>query len=153
MNTLTRWEPFREMHTMRDLMDRIFDEPFFEAPRLWTRQTEGFTPAMDVAEDDANYVVKVTLPGVEPDQVEITLTDNILTIKGETKIEKDMEEKNYHVRERRYGSFTRSISLPMPVEAEHVDAIHEHGVLTLRLPKAEAVKPKRITVKQTVNGG
>lgn len=153
MNTLTRWEPFREMHTMRDLMDRIFDEPFSEAPRLWTRQMEGFAPAMDVAEDDANYVVKVTLPGVEPDQVEITLTDNVLTIKGETKTEKDMEEKNYRVRERRYGSFTRSIALPMPVEAEQVDATHEHGVLTLRLPKAEAVKPKRITVKQTVNGG
>ncbi len=152
MSTLTRWEPFREMQTMRELMDRIFDEPFFEAPRLWSRPLEGFTPAMDVAEDDAGYTVKVTIPGVEPEAVEVTLTDNVLTVKGETKAEKDMEQKNYHIRERRYGSFMRSITLPMPVEADQVEATHEHGVLTLRLPKAEAVKPKRITVKTTVNG-
>jgi HSP20 family protein len=152
MNTLTRWEPFREMQTMRELMDRIFDEPLFEAPRLWSRQLEGFTPALDVAEDDAGYTVKVTIPGVEPEAVDVTLTDNVLTVKGETKAEKDMEQKNYRIRERRYGSFMRSIALPMPVEAEQVEATHEHGVLTLRLPKAEAVKPKRITVKTTVNG-
>ena len=80
----------------------------------------------------------------------MTLNDNVLTIKGETKSEKDVEEKNYHLRERRSGSFMRTVTLPTTVDADKVEATHEHGVLTLRLPKTEAVKPKRIAVKPTV---
>ena len=150
MNALTRWDPFREMQSMRQVMDRFFDEPFFEAPRLWSQRLEGFPLALDVMEDDAYYTVKASIPGVEPDQVEVTLNDNVLTIKGETKSEKDVEEKNYHLRERRSGSFMRTVTLPTTVDADKVEATHEHGVLTLRLPKTEAVKPKRIAVKPTV---
>ena len=152
MTALTRWDPFREMQSMRQMMDRFFDEPFFEAPRLCAQRFEGFPLALDVIEDDEAYVVKASIPGVEPDQIEVTLTDNVLTIKGETQAEKDVEEKNYHLRERRYGSFMRSVTLPMTVDADKVEATHEHGVLNLRLPKAEAVKPKRIAVKTTVDG-
>ncbi len=152
MNSLTRWDPFREMQTFRDVMDRFFEEPWAEAPRQWMQRTEGFPLALDLAEDDANYIVKASVPGVDPENVEVTLTDNVLTIKGETKGEKDVDEKNYHLRERRFGSFTRSVTLPMPVDSEKVEATHENGVLTLRLPKTEAVKPKRIAVKKTING-
>ena len=151
MTALTRWDPFREMQTMRHVMDRFLDEPFFDAPRLWSQRADGGFPlALDVMEDDEAYVVKASIPGVEPDQVDVTLTDNVLTIKGETQTEKDTEEKNYHVHERQSGSFMRSVTLPMTVDADKVEASQEHGVLTLRLPKAEAVKPKRITVKKTV---
>lgn len=150
MNTLTRWDPFREMETFRETMDRMFDEPWRGRPGLWLQRSEGFPLALDVAEDDTDYIVKASMPGVDPDQVEITLTDNVLTIKGETKSDQDTDEKNYHVRERRFGSFMRSVTLPVPVDADKVEATHENGVLTLRLPKAEAAKPKRISVQKTI---
>jgi HSP20 family protein len=152
MNTLTRWEPMREMQTMRSLMDRFFDEPFFNAPQLWSQRPEGFPLPLDVLEEEGQYVVKASLPGIDPEQVEITLTDNVLTIKGETKRESENEKNNYHIRERHFGNFMRQISLPVSVEADQVDANYENGVLTLHLPKAEAVKPKKISVKTTVNG-
>jgi HSP20 family protein len=151
MNALTRWDPFREMQNMRQVMDRFFDEPFLDPQRLWLQRPEGFPLALDVVENDEDYIVKASIPGVDPDQVEITLTDNVLTIKGESKSESDSEQKNYHVRERRYGSFMRSVTLPTAVDADKVDATHENGVLTLRLPKTEAVKPKRISVNKTVS--
>ena len=152
MTTLMRWDPFREMTTVRNMMDRWLEDPLFAPRRMMWEEPEGFPVALDVAEDDENYIVKASVPGVDPDQVEITLTDNVLTIKGETKVERDVEEKNYHVRERRYGHFTRSITLPTPVDPDKVDATHENGILTLHLPKHETAKPKRIAVKTTVDG-
>lgn len=151
MNTLARWEPMREMQTMRSLMDRFFDEPFFAAPQLWSQRSETFPLPLDVIEEEGQYIVRASMPGVDPDQVEITLTDNVLTIKGETKAESEKTEANYHVRERHYGSFMRHVTLPATVESEKVEAVHENGVLTLRLPKSEAVKPKKIAVKNIVN--
>jgi HSP20 family protein len=152
MNNLTRWEPFREIQTMRSLMDRFFDEPFFSAPQLWSQQGSTFHVPLDLIEEDGQYIVKASVPGVNPEDVEITLTDNVLTIKGETKRESENNEANYHVRERHYGSFMRQIALPMPVDADKVEATNENGVLVLHLPKTEAVKPKRISVKTTVSG-
>ena len=151
MNTLTRWEPFRELSTMRNVMDRFFDEPFFDAPHMWGRQGEGFSAPLDIIEEQDHYLVKASVPGIDPNDVEITLTDNVLTLKGETKSEGETNEKNYHVRERRWGNFSRTVTLPMGVDSEKVEATHENGVLTLRLPKTESAKPKRITVKPTVN--
>lgn len=151
MNNLTRWEPLREAPTLRTMMDRFFDEPFFGAPQLWSQRNEAFPLPLDVIEEEGQYIVKASMPGVEPDQVEITLTDNVLTIKGETKRESEKKESNYHVRERRFGSFMRIVTLPAGVDSEKVEATHENGVLTLRLPKTEAVKPKKIAVKKVVN--
>jgi len=150
MTTLTRWEPIRELATLRNAMDRAFGEAF-EFPRQWERQAT-WGPALDVVEKDDSYIVKASVPGVAPEDVEITLTDNVLMIKGETKEDKEGNQENYHVRERHYGSFVRSITLPTTVEADKVEAVNEHGVLILTLPKSEAVKPKKITVKTTVNG-
>ncbi|NJN83097.1 MAG: Hsp20/alpha crystallin family protein [Caldilineaceae bacterium] len=152
MTALTRWDPFSETVTMRNMMERLFDEPFFQAPRLWERSEE-WNLALDVTEDENEFVIKASTPGVSPEDVEITLSDNLLTIKGEMKEEKETEEKNYHLRERHYGKFMRSITLPVAVEADRIEAVNENGVLTVHLPKAEAVKPKRITIKPTVNGG
>jgi HSP20 family protein len=151
MATLTRWDPFREMATLRRTMDRFFDEPLFETALRWPRE-EAFSLALDVAEKDDSYIVKASVPGVNPEDIEVTLTDNVLTIKGETKEDKEVKEENYHLRERHYGSFMRSITLPMAVNVDKIDAVNEHGVLTLTIPKSEAVKPKKIAVKTTVNG-
>lgn len=149
--TLSRWEPFRELTDMRRMMDRMFDDPFFKAME-WPRGNSGaYGLALDVAEQEDAYVVKASVPGVNPEDVEVTLSDNVLTIKGESKADQEIKEEHYHLRERRYGSFMRSVTLPVTVEADRVEATHENGVLTLRLPKAEAVKPKKIAVKSTVN--
>ena len=156
MNTLTRresmWEPMREMQTMRSMMDRFFNEPFFATPELWRQREENFPVPLDVIEEEGEYIVKASMPGVNPDETEITLTDNVLTIKGESKGESETKESNYHVRERHFGSFVRHVTLPMSVKSDEVEAIFEHGVLTLHLPKTEAAKPKKITVKPTVVG-
>jgi len=144
MTNLTRWDPFREMMTLRNWMDRWMDTPL-NTLSIWQPAT--WDLALDVAETDEDFVVKASLPGIAPDDLEITYNNNILTIKGEVKEEKDVEEPRYHLRERRYGSFSRSISLPSSVKAEAIEASYEAGVLTLHLPKAEEAKPKRIPVR------
>ena len=103
--------------------------------------------ALDVAEKGEVFTVKASLPGISPDDLNVTLEDNVLTIQGETKEDETIEENSYHIRERRYGSFRRSVRFPVPVEGDKVEANFENGVLTLSIPKAEAMKPKRITVK------
>lgn len=154
MTTLTRWNPLAEMATMRNAMERFFDEPFvepfFEPLRLWTRPLDEFRPAMDVAEENGAYIVKTSLPGVKPEDVEITLSDNRLTIKGEAKEDKEIKKEDYQMRERRYGSFMRTMTLPTTIKDDKVEATYENGVLTLRLPKAEEVKPKKIAVKPLI---
>ena len=94
----------------------------------------------------ANGIVKAAVPGMSPDDLDITISDNVLTIKGETQAEEVRDNERIHLRERRFGSFMRSISLPTPVESDNVTATVENGVLTLQIPKAEMVKPKRIAV-------
>jgi HSP20 family protein len=102
---------------------------------------------LDVIETEDEFIVKASLPGIDPDELDISLTDNVLTIKGEIKVE-EAEDVRYHLRERRFGMFQRSISLPVPVNADKVEAVYEHGVLTLHIPKAEEVKPKHISIKK-----
>ena len=150
MATLVRWDPFRELATMREVMDRLAEDSVLERPRLWSRQDGESTLPLDVVEDDDAYIVKASIPGVDADDIEITMADNVLTLKGETKQEKDVEEKTYRLHERWYGAFSRSVSLPAPVDADKVEATHENGVLTLRLPKSEAIKPKKIPVKKMI---
>lgn len=146
MANLTRWDPFREMQTWRNLMDRMFDDTF-DNPAAF--QTNQWGLALDVAENDDEFVVKASLPGVKPDDIQVTYSNNMLTIQGEVEEEKNVDEQRYHLRERRFGSFSRSISLPATVRGDDIDARYDAGVLTLRLPKAEEAKPKRISVKNT----
>lgn len=111
------------------------------------RQISGWSLPLDVVENEDEFVVKASIPGIQPDELDITFTNHTLTIKGEVKREEDIEESRYHLRERRYGRFERSIYLPTDVEADKIEASYNAGVLSLRLPKSEEVKPKRIAIK------
>lgn len=146
MNTMIRWNPFGEMARMRNEIDRLFEDAFSAPAGTWERNAVWGFP-LDVTENDDTFTVKAAVPGMNPDDLDITISDNVLTIKGETRSEESREEEKVHLRERRFGSFMRSISLPTPVESDNVNATYENGVLTLSIPKAEAVKPKRISVK------
>lgn len=152
MTALTRWDPFRELATMRTMMDNLFDERFMNLPRLWEHSDERANLALDVLEENDKYIVNASVPGVKPEDIDVTVSDNVLTIKGETKEEKEVKEANYHLRERRVGSFMRSIALPSAVKSDAIEAVNEQGVLTLTLPKSEEVKPKKIAIKTVVNG-
>jgi HSP20 family protein len=145
MSNLTRWDPMQEMMTLRNAMDRLFDSAFVGSNLGW--QPENLDMAVDVIENADGFVVKASLPGIKPEDLEITYNNNVLTIKGEIKEEKDIEEKRYHLRERHYGSFSRSLSLPGNVKTDAIQANFEQGVLRLTLPKSEEAKPKRIPVQ------
>lgn len=144
MTNLTRWDPFREMLAMRNVMDRMFDRSL-TAPSSWTRDWD---LALDVLENEDEFTIKASIPGMKPEDLEITLDNRTLTIKGDIQEENITEEEGrYHLRERRFGTFSRSLSLPSRVDAENIDASYDSGVLTLHIPKAEEAKPKRISVK------
>ncbi|GMQ78584.1 MAG: hypothetical protein BMS9Abin02_1103 [Anaerolineae bacterium] len=142
--TLIKWNPMREMMQLRNEFDRLFDEAM-DFP-TWRRSEPNGGLAVDVAEKDDAYIVKASLPGIKPDDLDISITDNILTIKGEVKDEETISEKHYRLRERHYGAFTRTITLPTTVDVDAVEATYEDGVLTLNAPKTEDVKIKHITV-------
>ncbi|GAB4534503.1 MAG: Hsp20/alpha crystallin family protein [Anaerolineae bacterium] len=149
MADLIRWDPFGEMVSLRDAIDRLFEESFVRplGDRPWLRGGPQAL-ALDIYETDDNLVVEASLPGIKPDDVEISVVGNSLTIKGETEHEEEKKEKGkYHFRERRYGAFQRTVSLPVEVNADKAEATFENGVLKLSLPKIEEAKPKRITVK------
>jgi len=138
MTKVVRWTPMNPVNLFNEF-DRLFERPS-------TRTTAEWSIALDVAENDDNYLVKATVPGVNPDDLEITLEDDVLTLKGEFLREEEAEDVKYHVRERRYGSFNRSIRFPVSVNGDAVEATYTNGILSLNIPKAEAVKPKRITI-------
>ncbi len=146
MSELMRWDPFRDFMSLRNAIDRLFEDAFVMPSRLLAPTTE-WGLALDLAEDENSFVVKAAIPGVKPEDLDISLADNVLTIRGEIKADEEIKEEQYHIRERRYGSFSRSIRLPAPVDADHVEATYENGVLTLRIPKAEEVRPKKIAVQ------
>lgn len=152
MANLVRWNPRRDWMSLRDEMNRLMEQTFDGgALAQWQPSTNWGLP-LDVVESDDAFIVTASVPGMNADDLDITITDNVLTIKGEYKADKTVEEGQYHIRERRYGSFGRSISLPVTVDADGVDASYENGVLTLTVPKAEEVKPRRIAVKVHSNG-
>ena len=142
---LTRFDPFQEMMTLRRAMDRMFDGNI--SPESNWQQPSAWGLALDVVENQDAFVVKASVPGINPDDLEITYNNDTLTIKGEIKADETVEEANYHLRERRSGAFVRSLILPYKINAEAIDAAYTAGVLTLTLPKAEEVKPKRIAIK------
>ncbi|MEY2819889.1 MAG: hypothetical protein RL275_3352 [Chloroflexota bacterium] len=145
MSNIIRWEPAREMMTLREAMDRLFDDAFTRPLSLTGNNWS--IPAVDMYQTDDEVVVKAALPGIKADEVQINVTGEVLTIKGETKQENETKEKAYHLREQRWGAFERSIVLPTEVVADKAKADFENGVLTITLPKAEEVKPKTINIK------
>lgn len=145
MSSIIRWEPAREMMTLREAMDRLFDDAFTRPLSL--SASAWSIPAVDMYQTENEVVVKAALPGIKADEVQINVTGELLTLKGEVKQENETKEKAYHIREQRWGSFERSLGLPTQVVADKAKAEFENGVLTIRLPKAEEVKPKSITIK------
>jgi len=153
--SLIRWNPTHELDRwpsdffgIQREINRVFDN----FVRGGVQADESFmtsywTPAVDIAEQENEYIVKMELPGVNKDDVKISLESNILTIKGEKKQEKEEKSKNLHRVERSYGSFQRSFTLPMTVKSDKIDAVFKDGVLSISLPKAEEAKPKQIEVK------
>jgi HSP20 family protein len=143
---ITRWRPFRGMVSIQDEMNKLFDD-FFGRPLVRTEWTEGvWSPTVDVSEDKDNVIIKAEMPGVSKDDVRISVQDNVLTLKGEKKQEKEENDKNYHRIERSYGSFCRSFQLPTTVKTDKIKASYKGGVLSVTLPKTEEVKPKEIPI-------
>lgn len=144
MSDLIRWEPMREMVSLREAMDRLFDDSFTRPFGL----TDGWRgPAVDMHQTDDEVVVRAALPGTKTDNVQINVTGGLLVIKGEMKEKNETKEKNYHIREQRWGVFERRVMLPTAVVSDKAKAEFEDAVLTVTFPKAEEVKPKMITVK------
>ncbi|MBI2766775.1 MAG: Hsp20/alpha crystallin family protein [Chloroflexi bacterium] len=152
---LTRWDPMNELSSMRNVMDRLFDQSFGRLPSLRSGEDFGATNlGLDVYETNDHYVVKAAIPGVDPSQVDISVEDDVLTIKGEFEQKDEKEENNYLRRELRYGSFERMLRLPPTVDAEHAEATFDHGMLKLEIPKKPEARAKsfKITPKGVVDG-
>ena len=150
MTNLTRWDPFSDMLSLREAMNQLF-EGSVVPPSLTRRGQGGFVPPLDLSETADGYLVEVAAPGLKPEDVQITLENNVLTIKGELRQESEDKQRNYHRVERRYGAFQRTITLPSTVKADAIKAELNNGILRLHIPKAEEVKPRRIDVKVGTN--
>jgi HSP20 family protein len=145
MANITRWDPVQDMLTLREAMNQLFEESFV-APSSLHRRTEGFVPALDLSETEDGYTVELAVPGMKAEDLEITMENSVLTIKGQVKQETEDRKRNYHRIERRFGTFQRSVSLPTTVKTDAIKAELSDGVLRLDIPKAEEVKPRKITV-------
>src|SRR5580704_12957229 len=133
MTVLTRWEPFRELSTLQDRINRAFRESYTGAGHDESLTTSSFAPAVDVYEDEHQVTLKVEVPGIDEKDIDVQVKNNVLTVHGERKIEE--EEENYRRVERQYGSFTRTFNLPQTVDTESVSATYDKGVLNIALPK------------------
>ncbi len=145
--TMQRWEPFKEMVTLRNAMDKLFEDSFVRPTGWWMEEDGWGALALDMYQTASEVVVKAPLPGFKPEEVDISLTGDTLTIKAEHKEESETQEGEYLLRERRYGSFSRVVTVPAGIKNDKAEASFENGVLTLTLPKAEEAKPKQIKVK------
>jgi len=141
--SVQRFDPFSNAISLRSMMDRLMDESFLRP--LSSTTTELMLP-IDVVETDDAYEVRASIPGVDPEHLQITVQENMVTIRGDSQEEQEKQEQRYLVRERRMGHFERAFMLPHPVDADKANAMFENGVLTLRLSKSESAKPKQIKV-------
>jgi len=133
--------------SLRQAMDRLFEDSFVRPSRILTTLGEAAAPALDVYQTPNEVVVKTALPGLKPEDINIDITGDTLTIKGETKAEQEIKKEDYLYQERRHGAFSRSVVLPGGVKPDKAEATLEDGILTLSIPKAEETKPKAIKVK------
>jgi HSP20 family protein len=144
MTVLTRWEPVREMQTLQNRLNRLFEAQSGGQESLIT--SGAFVPPVDIYEEQHGILLKLEVPGIDEKDLDIKVENNVLTVSGERKFEKEQKEENFHRIERHYGSFTRSFTLPQTVNTENITADYNNGVLTIRLTKREEAKPKQIKV-------
>lgn len=144
---IIRWDPFRDLMTLRDRMNRLFEDAVSTA-RSEDRDliSSAWTPAVDIYEDENQLVLTAEVPGIDDKDIEIKIEDNTLSIRGERKMEKETKEENYHRIERAYGSFYRSFSLPNYIDQENIRADHENGVLKITMPKKPELKPRKVRI-------
>jgi HSP20 family protein len=147
---LIRWEPVREISSIQNEMNRLFNS-FFDTPTAArgngvSAPGRRWIPAMDLVENETDYVLKADLPGLSDEDVSIEVDDNVLTISGERKAEHEERKEGYYRVERSYGRFSRSVTLPDGVDPEAVKASFEHGVLEVHVPKPEAKKPRKVEI-------
>ncbi len=143
--SISRWEPMNDLMTLRQAMDRLFEDSFVRPGRTVDGSSATHLP-LDIYTTQDAVVVRASVPGVNPDDVEITIEGSRLTIRGATQPQKD--EGDYLLQGQRYGPFARTIDLALPIQAEKAEASFKNGLLTLTIPKAEEIKPKTIKVKR-----
>lgn len=148
MANITRWDPFRDLLNLQNEMTRLFSRTT-SGDGADMLATGSWVPAIDVLEEPDRYTITMELPGVTADQVDVTYNDGMLSVRGERKFYEGRSEGDFHRVERRFGAFTRSLTLPQTIDAEKIDASFANGLLTLTIPKVEAAKPRRIEVKAT----
>ena len=148
---ITRWDPFRELSTLQERMNRLFQDSWSGGASLGRRGEEAlgmgtFIPPVDVYEDEHNITLKMEVPGIDQKDIDVRVENNVLTVHGERKFEKEEKQENFQRMERNYGTFTRSFTLPNTVSADQASADYENGVLKIRLAKRAEAKPKQIKV-------
>ena len=147
MMNLVKWNPWREMPTLHNRINRLFDDPFFSVGPMEDDAVMGmWNPAVDLYEKDDHYMIKAELPGVDKNNVKIDLKDRLLTLSGERTYENEVNEENYYRRERSYGKFQRAFTLPADVDSDKIKAEFKDGVLQIEIPKPEEKRAKQVTI-------
>ena len=151
MNTITRWDQSRGLTSLQDQLNRLFEDNFIR-DRSGHADLATWAPPVDIYETQNELVLKIDLPDVQDKDIDVRVENNMLTIRGERKFEKDVDEDNYLRVERAYGSFMRSFSLPNSVTSENIRAEYRNGVLSLHMAKREESKPKQVKISVSANG-
>lgn len=144
---IERWRPFSELMSIKEAVDRLFEDSLIHPFRAWGVLNESVTPPLDVYQTPKEVVVKAAVPGLKPEDITVEVIDETLTIKGEVKAEEQVRKEDYLYQERHYGSFSRSVNLPAGLKPEQAEATLEDGILTITIPKSDEVKPRTIKVK------
>jgi len=145
--SIMRWQPFSELMSLRQAMERLFEDSFVTPSRILSTFGPGAATPIDMYHTANDVVIRAALAGVKPEEVDITITGDTLTIKGETKAEQEIKREDYLYQEHRYGTFSRSVTLPSGLNSDKAEASFDNGILTLTIPKSEEIKPKQIKVK------
>jgi len=143
---IIRWDPFRDLITLREKMNRLFEETYSSRPDDRDLISSTWTPSVDIYEKENTLILCAELPGIKEDDIEIRIEDNTLTLKGERNFEKETKEENYHRVERAYGTFQRSFSLPLYIDQDKIKAEHEDGILKISMPKKSELKPRSVKI-------
>lgn len=143
---IIKFDPFRDMITLRDKMNKLFEDAFVQRGEDKDMISSAWLPAVDIFESDNELVLTAEVPGIDEKDIEISLENNVLSIKGERKFDKETKEENYHRIERSYGTFYRSFTLPSYVDSEKINAVHENGILKIRMSKKHELKPKKVKI-------
>jgi len=143
---IIRWDPFRDLITLREKMNRLFEDTFAARGEEKDLMASTWTPSVDIYETENEVVLTAEIPGIEDKDIEIKIENSTLSIKGERKLEKETKEENYHRIERAYGSFYRSFTIPHNVNQDKIQAEHENGVLKITMPKKPELKPQKVKI-------